>query len=257
MPDERNENADRAVLNQEFERAAKVFAERTKGRFDELGPVAFSCVQSDETVLEVGAGTGNFLNLFAGSTRRLIALDLTFGMLQQARERHEGLALVLGDGAKLPFASGSIDLVASAQALHHIWKPVPVVMEMRRVAGPDGRVLIVDQHSTENYEQTAFMNQLEVIRDPSHAMSRPPSAFRIIVQNAGLEIVDEHLHEQPNRLSQWMWPGEYPEERIAAVCDFIEKFGHEAGMNFERDGDDYVFTRRRIMLLARRSISRV
>ena len=240
-----------ATIRAEFDRAAEKFAERTKGRFDHMDPVSFSRVSEGETVVEVGAGTGNFLALFAGVAGRRIAVDLTPSMLEQAR-RHEGLDLVAGDGRRLPLRSGSADLVTSAQALHHVPGPAAVVKEMRRVARPGGRVLIVDQVATERYEEALMMTQLELARDPSHAMSRPPSAHRVMVRAAGLEIVDEQLHESEQRLSTWMWPGEFPEERIAAVSDLIEKIGPETGMGFERDGDDWVFTRRRQMLLAER-----
>lgn len=243
---------DRLLLQEEFERAAEGFAERTQGRFDRMGVPEFSRVESHETVLEVGAGTGNFLSLFAGRARRLIGLDLTQGMLEQARKRHPAQELVVGDGFKLPLRNRSIDLVASAQALHHIFRPVPLLTEMRRVCARGGRVLIVDQLATESYEQIAFMNELEALRDPSHATSRPRSAFRTIVMAAGLEIVDEKLHEDQSRFSKWMWPGEFPQERIDKVRRFVAKFGAETGMDFEPDGDDWVFTRRRIMLLAQR-----
>lgn len=213
--------------------------------------VAFSRVQPHEVALEVGAGTGNFLALFRGRAARLIAFDLTAGMLDQAR-RHGGLELAQGDAHALPFATRSIDLVMTAQALHHIHDPVPVLKEMRRVVTEGGRVLIVDQHAPESYEQCGAMNELEVLRDPTHAMSRPPSAFRVMVQAAGLRIVDEKLWTGRNRFSQWMWPGEFPEERIEAVRRFIEERGTETGMEFERDGDDWVFTRRRMMILASR-----
>lgn len=239
-----------ATIRAEFDRAAEKFAERTKGRFDAMDPVSFSRLSVDETVVEVGAGTGNFLALFTRAGRR-IAVDLTPSMLEQAR-RHEGLDLVAGDGRRLPLRSGAVDLVTSAQALHHVQDPAAVVKEMRRVARPGGRVLLVDQVATERYEEALMMTQLELARDPSHAMSRPPSAHRMIVRAAGLEILDEQLHESEQRLSSWMWPGEFPEERIAAVSDLIEKIGPETGMDFERDGDDWVFTRRRQMLLAER-----
>jgi ubiquinone/menaquinone biosynthesis C-methylase UbiE len=241
------------AIQEEFERAAAAFAERTKYRFDDLPATEFSRVQGHETVLDVGCGTGNFLRQFRGHAARLIGLDLTAGMLGVARAAHPDLELVQGNARRLPFASASVDLVTSAQALHHMWDPIPVVMEMRRVAGPGGRVMVVDQHTTESYEQASFMNQLEAIRDPSHAVSRPPSAFRIVIASSGLEIVDEHLWEGTNRLSQWMWPGEFPEERIEKVRDFIEKHGPETGMNWERDGDDWVFARRRMMILAERA----
>lgn len=240
-----------ATVRAEFDRAAAHFAERTKGRFDHMDPVAFSRLSEGETVVEVGAGTGNFLALFAGVAGRRIAVDLTPAMLEQAR-RHEGLDLVAGDGRRLPLRSGSVDLVTSAQALHHVHDPAAVVKEMRRVAKPGGRVLLVDQVATERYEEALMMSQLELARDPSHAMSRPPSAYRMIVRAAGLQVVDERVAESEQRLSTWMWPGEFPEERIAAVADLIAKIGPETGMGFERDGDDWVFTRRRLMLLAER-----
>ncbi|HEX2295204.1 MAG TPA: class I SAM-dependent methyltransferase [Actinomycetota bacterium] len=240
-----------ATIRAEFDRAAELFAERTRGRFDHMDPVAFSRVSPGDTVVEVGAGTGNFLALFSSVPGRRIAVDLTPGMLEQAR-RHGGLDLVVGDGRRLPLRSRSVDLVASAQALHHVHDPAAVVKEMRRVARPGGRVLLVDQVATERYEEALMMTALELARDPSHAASRPSSAYRMIVRAAGLEIVDERLAESEQRLSSWMWPGEFPDERIAAVRRLIEEIGPETGMGFERDGDDWVFTRRRLMLLAER-----
>ena len=241
-----------SLVQDEFGRAAAGFAERTQGRFDRMGVPGFSRVERHETVLEIGAGTGNFLSLFEGRAARLIAMDLTHGMLQQARRRHPDQELVVADGLRMPLRNRSIDLVTSAQALHHIFKPVPFLKEMRRVCARGGRVLIVDQLATESYEQIAFMNELETLRDPSHATSRPRSAFRAIVMAAGLEILDEKIYEDQSRFSKWMWPGEFPEERIEKVRAFVAKFGRETGMDFEPDGDDWIFTRRRIMLLAQR-----
>jgi ubiquinone/menaquinone biosynthesis C-methylase UbiE len=243
---------DRRLLQDEFDRAAEGFAERTKGRFDEMDVVAFSRVRPDESVVEVGAGTGNFLALFKDVAARRVAVDITQGMLAEARRRDPSLELIQADGAALPLRSGSIDVVSSAQALHHVHKPLPVLMEMRRVAGKGGRVLVVDQIATERYEEMAFMTELETLRDPSHAASRPASAMRMLVMSAGLEIVDEREHVDHSRFSGWMWPGEFPEERIEKVREFVAKFGHETGMGFEPDGDDFTFKRRRLMVLAKR-----
>jgi SAM-dependent methyltransferase len=241
------------AVRAEFERAAEGFAERTAGRFDGLGAVAFARIRPGSTVLEVGAGTGNFLALFEGVASRRIATDLTPGMLRVARRRHPGLELVAADGARLPFPTESIELVCSAQALHHIPRPVPVVMEMRRVVAPGGRVMVVDQVAPERREEARAQNELDLIRDPTHAASRPPSAMRTIVGAAGLSIVDERIVQSEGRLSQWMWSGEFPSERIAAVRRFIEERGAETGMGFEPDGEDWTFRRSRMMLLATRA----
>ena len=240
-------------IRSEFTRAAPTFGDRTAGRFDHMDVVGFSRVQSGATIVEVGAGTGNFLSLFDEVAAKQVAIDLTPAMLEQAVVRNPHLDAVVADGAKLPLRSRSVDLVTSAQALHHIHEPVPVLLEMRRVVAPGGRVLIVDQVATERVEETQFMNKLDHIRDPSHAACRPPSAFRIMVAAAALEVEDETIKESQERVSSWMSPAEFPPDRIAAVNEFIAKHGPETGMDFERDGDDWVYTRRRIMVLARRS----
>ena len=243
---------ERAVLNEEFERASKTFAARTAGRFDHMDVTTFASVPDGATIMEVGSGTGNFLALFADRAARLIGVDLTDGMLIEARRRFPEMELVLADGAALPFRSRSIDYVTSAQALHHIRDPLPVVKEMRRVVSEDGHVLILDQVATEKAEEALMMNELDRLRDPSHAGCRPPSAFRIMLRAAGLEIEAEEIHESTERFSSWMSPAEFPEERVSAVESFVAEHGHETGMNFEKDSGDWVYTRRRIMLLARR-----
>ena len=244
---------DPSLLQAEFARAARGFAERTKGRFDGLDAVAFSRVKAGDVVAEVGAGTGAFLRLFEGVARLRIALDLTYEMLDVCRRDDPEVQTVQADAVYLPLRSRSVDLMTSAQVLHHVFQPVPFVREMRRAVTEEGHVLLVDQVASERYEEIAFMNELEALRDPSHATSRPPSALRMIVRAAGLDIIDEKIVSERSRLSKWMWPGEFPQERIDRVKDFIAGFGHETGMEFEPDGDDYIFTRRRIMILAVRA----
>jgi Methylase involved in ubiquinone/menaquinone biosynthesis len=241
------------LVQDEFERTATKFAERTKGRFDDSDVVAFSRARPGDSVLEVGSGTANFLTLFEDVAGQLIAVDLTHGMLRTAKTNHPGVLAVQGEGSRLPVASRSVDLVATAQVLHHIHHPVPVIKEMGRVAKDGGYVLVVDQVASERLEEALVMNELELIRDPSHAISRPASALRVVVQAAGLEIVDERLWEGRNTFSQWMWPGEFPEERIERVRDFVERHGAMTGMDFRKEeGDDWSFRRRRLMLLAKR-----
>lgn len=237
-------------MRSEFERTARTFADRTQGRFDDLRVVEFSGAAAHETVLEVGAGTGNFLQLFSDAVARTIALDLTEAMLAQARARWPGMELILADGARIPLRSHCVDLVTSAQALHHIQRPLGVLKEMRRVMTADGRMLVVDQVATERYEEIVAMNELDRLRDPSHAACRPPSALRLLLAAAGMKVVDERMVESEQRLSAWMWPEEFPAQRIEAVRSFIAERGAETGMDFRPAGGDWAFTRRRLMLLA-------
>jgi ubiquinone/menaquinone biosynthesis C-methylase UbiE len=247
LPDAHNQK-----VQEEFERAAELFAQRSAGRFDELNIVEFSRATAGERVIEVAGGTGNFISKFADITDDLTIVDLTEGMLRVANKNFPRIDLVAGDGARLPLRSGSIDLATTAQALHHIHEPVPIIKELRRVVGERGRVLVVDQVATEKFEEIEALTELEILRDPSHAVSRPPSALRMIVQAAGLEIVDEKIHVSEQTLSNWMWPGEFPQERIDEVRNWIANWGNKTGKEFRRKGDDWAFTRRRMAILATR-----
>lgn len=209
----------------------------------------FARFQPGETVIEVGAGTGNFLSLFTGASS-LVAIDLVPDMLIQAQGNHPEILAAVGDGRTLPLHSGSVDLVTSAQMLHHVHAPLGILQEMKRVMRPGGRLLIIDQVAPDKFEEAVAMNELDFLRDPSHAASRPSSAFRVLFNLAGLTIIDQRRWEGTQRLSEWMWPGEFPPERIRRVREFIANRGGETGMDWRVQGDDYIYTRRRIMLLA-------
>ena len=210
-------------------------------------------MEPEQSVIEVGGGTGNFISRFEDVAGMAAIFDLTYEMLNVARQRFPGLVLVAAEGERLPVRSRSIDLAMTAQALHHIWRPVEVLKELRRVVSPGGRVLVLDSVATERKEEAEAMNELDTLRDPSHAAFRSPNTMKVIVRSAGLEMVDEHLSVEQQKLSDWMWPGEFAEGTIEKVRDFIEKRGHETGMKFERDGDDWAFERRRLMLLCERA----
>jgi ubiquinone/menaquinone biosynthesis C-methylase UbiE len=239
-----------SVVREEFERAAPVFARRTAGRFDHLDVPAFSRVRPGETVIEVGAGTGNFLSLFAPVASRLVACDLTPGMLRVAREGNPRMLLVAGNGARLPFDDGSIELVTSAHAMHHIPEPVPVLREMRRVTRPEGRVLVVDLAAPEDPDEAARADEVMTIRDPSHATSLTVGALREALTEAGLKVTDERVVDRRGKVSNWMWPGEFPEDRIASVREYVARHWNEIGMDLQPEGDDFSYRDRRMLFLA-------
>jgi ubiquinone/menaquinone biosynthesis C-methylase UbiE len=240
-----------SVVREEFERAASGFARRTAGRFDHLDVVAFSCAGEGGSVIEVGAGTGNFLSLFAATAGRLVATDLTPGMLRVARERNPSMGIVCGDGRRLPFPDTTFDLVTSAHAMHHIPEPVAVLREMARIVRPDGHVLVVDLAAPDEPEAAARADEVMTIRDPSHARSLTTGDMRSALEESGLAVVDDRIVDRRGLVSNWMWPGEFPEERIAAVRAFVEKRWREIGMDLQPEGDDFTYLDRRQMWLAR------
>ena len=101
-------------------------------------------------ILDVGCGTG----VFAARIREALprakvwGVDLVAAMLAGGRSRwraHRGhVAPVQGDSERLPFATGTFDVVTCANSFHHYPHQERAVEEMHRVLKPGGRLILVD-----------------------------------------------------------------------------------------------------------------
>lgn len=100
-------------------------------------------------ILDVATGTGRYplallRNLeFEG---RIVGLDVSFRMLQQARRKaaqHNSAVLWLcTDGQELPFEEGVFHAVSCLEALEFMRRPREALEEMARVLSPGGTLLI-------------------------------------------------------------------------------------------------------------------
>ena len=66
-------------------------------------------IKQDDTILDVGCGTGLFFNHISDRAGSVVGLDISRGLLLQAKERakaYSNVFVVLGDADHLPFADG-------------------------------------------------------------------------------------------------------------------------------------------------------
>jgi ubiquinone/menaquinone biosynthesis C-methylase UbiE len=99
------------------------------------------------SILDVGCGTGSFLEFYQRYQCKLSGIDLSPAMMAIARERLGGSAeLHLGSGTEMPFPDGSFDLVVSMLVLHEMDHPVRMgtLSEIKRVMKTNGKVLLID-----------------------------------------------------------------------------------------------------------------
>ncbi|MBI3932195.1 MAG: methyltransferase domain-containing protein [Acidobacteria bacterium] len=96
--------------------------------------------------LELGCGTGVFLERVARSGADLHGLDLSPDLLARARERVAGTAnvrLVQGNAEAMPFPDGSFDAVYGSSVLHHLGLEA-ALREVHRVLRPGGRTVFTE-----------------------------------------------------------------------------------------------------------------
>jgi SAM-dependent methyltransferase len=94
-------------------------------------------------ILEVGCGTGRWLADLDPERRHLWGLDLSSGMLDEARKQNDDLRLVKGRAEHLPFPGEAFDLVICVNAIHHFDDPRAFVREAHRLISPGGALAVI------------------------------------------------------------------------------------------------------------------
>ena len=102
-----------------------------------------------ELILDVGCGTGVFTCDILARGARVIGLDISSPMLQQAAKKAKGYSFqaVAGDMISLPFGRECFDRVFSMTALEFIEDGQAAVRELLRVAKKGGTVVVTTLNS--------------------------------------------------------------------------------------------------------------
>jgi MoaA/NifB/PqqE/SkfB family radical SAM enzyme/protein-L-isoaspartate O-methyltransferase len=123
-----------------------------------------------ESVFEAGCGTGYATALLAERAKRILAADLSEGMLNEARRRLgargiENVRLVKGDGLELLEANGLFDVIFSSWVLGYI-PLAPFFAAASRALTKGGRLAFIVHKENSPREPLEIFSQL-IARDPT------------------------------------------------------------------------------------------
>jgi SAM-dependent methyltransferase len=95
-------------------------------------------------VLEVGCGTGNYLEAVGAITGADVhGIDPSSEMLERLRERLPEAKIQRAGAEELPFENGSLDFIYSVDVIHHVLDRPAYFREARRVLKPGGTLCTV------------------------------------------------------------------------------------------------------------------
>jgi ubiquinone/menaquinone biosynthesis C-methylase UbiE len=171
--------------------------------------VALAEPQAHWLALDVAPGGGHSAIAIARRVARVIAVDITFGILQAAREHARGLGLenlvwVQGDGGKLSLPDERFDLATCRVALHHFPDQAAAIRDWVRVLKPGGRLLLVDNISPDDPAAAEYVNAYEKIRDPSHVWMQALDGLATFVREAGMAVEHSERLVKPMAFHPWM-----------------------------------------------------
>jgi ubiquinone/menaquinone biosynthesis C-methylase UbiE len=104
-----------------------------------------------ETALDLCCGTGYVTGRI--NAERVIALDLSLGMLKVNREKNKekkNISIVVGDAFRLPFPDSSFDAVYNTLAAHEFKNISYLLKEAYRILKPSGQFTLYDFSYPEN-----------------------------------------------------------------------------------------------------------
>lgn len=208
-------------------------------------------------ILDVGCGPGILAAALAQEVREVVAFDLTPEMLAKARQRCQeaGLQNVrfeLGRAEALPFSAETFDVVVTRATLHHFPDPQQVVREMVRVVRPHGKLVLADVVSSENPEEAALHNGLEILRDPSHVRMLSASELQKLIEAVDLRVAATSTWEMPRDFEEWIRITNAPERAapLFTIMLTLAKAGLHAGIDLGFDGKTVVFKHRWLLITA-------
>jgi SAM-dependent methyltransferase len=184
-------NAHNQRIVDQFTRWAKPFAELPiHAEASAMTRAVNACVPAPDTeILDVACGPGILACTLAEHARHVSGIDITPAMIDQARIRQaaaglENLTWRIGDAAALPFEDERFDRVCTRYSFHHMPDPAAALTEMKRVCRAGGRIVVID--ATPSPEKQLAYDEMERLRDPSHASALTLEQLRMIGSDAGL-----------------------------------------------------------------------
>jgi ubiquinone/menaquinone biosynthesis C-methylase UbiE len=150
-------------------------------------------IESDDVVLDVGCGTGFATEGLLERTERVHGLDQSTHQLEKAETKfgkRGPVRFYRGDAERLPFPDDSFDVVWSSGSIEYWPDPVETLRECRRVAKPNGTVLIVGP----NYPKSTLFQKLADSIMLFYDESEADRMFR----EAGFDQFEHHLMGPPH-----------------------------------------------------------
>lgn len=154
--------------------------------------VALGNIKSNESILDIGSGTGNVVQYYKDfGEDRIVASDPFVSMLkysiQKGRSPEHNVICV---AEFLPFKNNSFDHVVANGVLHHIVDPYQAVKEMIRVARKNILIDDITVLNKESWYGKRFLSKL--ILDDNGISYFTKKEWKDFIEKFGLEYEIEH-----------------------------------------------------------------
>lgn len=144
-------------------------------------------------IADIACGTGILTDRIQRElkTEAVYGVDMSEGMLAQARARSAEVHWLTAPAENLPFDDGTLDAVVTTSAFHFFDQPA-ALREFRRVLAPGGVAAVA---TISPRTELPLSRLFDTALSPSHNPS--PNEMRALFEDAGFTVVDQHRVRRP------------------------------------------------------------
>ncbi|MEH3136994.1 MAG: methyltransferase domain-containing protein [Mycolicibacterium neoaurum] len=145
-------------------------------------------------IADIACGTGILADRIQRELRpdEVYGLDMSDGMLAQARKRSDRIRWKTAPAEQLPFEDEFLDAVVTTSAFHFFDQPA-ALREFHRVLRAGGMVAVTTMSPRQSFPPLHALSA--GLGAPAHAPT--PEAMRALFTDAGFEIADQHRVRRP------------------------------------------------------------
>ena len=149
--------------------------------------------QGARRVADIACGTGILAARIASEVHpdKVYGVDMSDGMLEQARARSSEVEWRKGPAEQLPFDDGALDAVVTTTAFHFFDQPA-AMREFHRVLAPGGLVAVA---TVSPPLPEPLLRWSASLANPVH--SPPPAEMRTLFTDAGFTVTDQRRVNRP------------------------------------------------------------
>ena len=147
-------------------------------------------------IADIACGTGILSDRIERELHpdEIYGVDMSDGMLNQARARSDRVQWLRGPAEQLPFDDGALDAVVTTSAFHFFDQPA-ALQEFHRVLAPGGMVAVAALSTRQPWLQAPAASRWKPQHNPS------PGEMRALFEGAEFTISDQHRIRRP----VWTW----------------------------------------------------